>query len=347
MEHETSNHHLATKLKKKLDHKSNLMIALGAVIIILIVVAIVSFGGDKFNFSKNLTPDEAKTKAEEFINKNLVAEGTSASIIEISEYNKGLYKLKVKYNENDIESYITKDGKQFFTNAYDIDQINNEVSDEESDSAPTVTPENVPKADKPKVEVFVMSHCPYGTQIEKGLVPVMETLGNKAEIEIKFVNYAMHDQIEIEDNIKQYCIGKEQGDKYVGFLKCFLNSGDSKSCVTSSGVNQAKLDSCYNATDKKFSLMKDFNDKNTWNGSFPPFSIHQAENEQYDIQGSPTLVINGSQIESGRDSASLLAAICAGFNEAPAECSTTLASASPAPGFGSGTTSDSTDASCN
>lgn len=35
-----------------------------------------------------------------------------------------------------------------------------------------------------------MSHFPYGTQIEKGMIPVMETLGNKADIGIKFVNYA-------------------------------------------------------------------------------------------------------------------------------------------------------------
>ena len=29
------------------------------------------------------------------------------------------------------------------------------------------------KLEKPIVEAFVMSHCPFGTQIEKGMLPVV------------------------------------------------------------------------------------------------------------------------------------------------------------------------------
>lgn len=346
MEHETLTPHVNAGKKKRFDNKSNLIITLGAVVIILIVVAVINFGSGWFKFSKNLTPDQAKAKAEEFINKNLV-QGTTATITEVTDYNKSLYKLKVKVGTNDIDSFITKDGKEFFPQSMKIEEVAANTGNEDSGSEQTpVVPADVVKSDKPKVEAFVMSHCPYGTQIEKGLVPVMETLKDKADIEIKFVNYAMHGQIEVEDNIKQYCISKEQPNKYTAFLNCFLKSGDSKACVTSSGVDQKKLDSCYSATDKKFGLMKAFNDKANWGGSFPPFSIHEAENKSYGVQGSPTLVINGKQVESGRDSASLLAAICAGFNNKPAECDTKLSSASPAPGFGEGTAASGTNADC-
>ncbi|MCX6793232.1 MAG: hypothetical protein NTY12_04360 [Candidatus Falkowbacteria bacterium] len=350
MEHETPVvHHAGGSLKKKFDGKSNLIIALGAVVVILVVVAGINFGGGIFKFNKNLSPDQAKAKAEEFINKNLV-QGTTASVTEVTDYSGSLYKLKVKVGTNEIDSYISKDGKEFFPQSMKIDDIAASTGTK-TDTAATntqtpVTPADIVKSDKPKVEVFVMSHCPYGTQIEKGIVPVMETLGNKADIQIKFVNYAMHGQVEVEDNIRQYCISKEQNDKYTKYLSCFLKAGDYKGCISSTGIDQGKLDSCFKATDSKYNLLKSFNDKSTWNGSFPPFSINEAENKAYGVQGSPTLVINGKQVEVGRDSANLLAAVCAGFNKKPAECDTKLASASPSAGFGEGTDTSGSAANC-
>jgi hypothetical protein len=48
------------------------------------------------------------------------------------------------------------------------------------------------KREKPDVDVFVMSYCPFGTQIEKGLLPVWDLLGDKINLNIRFVDYAMH-----------------------------------------------------------------------------------------------------------------------------------------------------------
>lgn len=340
-----------SKFKNKFNNKTNLILSLVAVVVILIVVALVNFGGPMFKFTKNLTPDQAKAKAEEFINKNLV-QGTTASISEVTDFSSSLYKLTVKVGTNSIDSYISKDGKEFFPQSMNIDEVNNAAQKaatgtDTTAAATPATPTNVPKSDKPTVELFVMSHCPYGTQIEKGILPVMATLGNKADISIKFVNYAMHGQIEVEDNIRQYCISKEQPAKYSNYLTCFLKAGDFKGCLASTGVDQGKLDSCFKATDAKYNLLKNFNDKSTWNGSFPPFSIDEALNKKYNVQGSPTLIINGTSVESNRDSASLLATVCAGFKNKPAECDAKLASATPAPGFGEGTTASGSGSAAN
>jgi hypothetical protein len=78
------------------------------------------------------------------------------------------------------------------------------------------------------------------------------------------------------------------------------------------------------------------------------FYAQKADNDKYGVQGSPTLVINGAQISSGRDSAGLLKTICSAFNTAPSECQKQLSSASPSAGFGEGTdTSGDAAASCN
>jgi hypothetical protein len=59
-------------------------------------------------------------------------------------------------------------------------------------------------------------------------------------------------------------------------------------------------------------------------------------------------VINGAQVNSGRDSASYLATICSAFNTAPAECNTVLDSNVPSAGFGYVASSSSTSSgSCN
>lgn len=280
--------------------------------------------------------------AEEYINKNLVT-GTTASITSVEDYSESLYKLKVKVGDNEIDSYITKDGLTFFPQAMDISVAVPAGAGDTAAQTPVVAAD-IPKSGKPAVEVFVMSHCPYGTQVEKGLLPVMATLKDKADIKIKFVNYIMHGIDELNHNTLQYCIDREDPSKYQAFLTCFLKDGNADGCVTSTGVNKKKVDSCVSETDKKYKLTEVFNDKSKWtNGSFPPYAIHEAENVKYGVQGSPTIVINGKQVESERSPAGLLATICAAFDKKPSECDAKLDTVTPGAGFG--TTAASTTGS--
>lgn len=83
--------------------------------------------------------------------------------------------------------------------------------------------------------------------------------------------------------------------------------------------------------------MDNFKNQVGYQGTFPGFDIHKADNEKYGVAGSPTLVINGQEVSSGRDAASLLSTICTAFNNAPSECQTDLPSEQPTPGFGTGT----------
>ncbi len=299
---------------------------------------------------KPLTIEEAKVKASDFITNNLVQPGTTISIKEVVEED-GLYKVVVNLPDGqEIDSYITKDGSKFFPQVMDIAETeaanaNAGASANAQQQAQTV---DVPKTEKPLVEAFVMTHCPYGTQIEKGLLPVMELLGDKADIEIKFVSYAMHGEVELDEQLLQYCVQEEQNDKFLPYLECFLMDGDTERCLAETNINTRTLDTCIAATDEEYKVKELFADQLTWSGGrYPQFNVHKEENTKYGVQGSPTLVVNGKTVSSGRDSASLLSVICSGFENAPEECSTQLSSASPAPGFGSGTVQGATDASCN
>ncbi len=276
---------------------------------------------------------EVKTAVETYI-KGI--SDNSATVDSITEQN-GLYFVKLTVTGKPYESYATKDGKLLFPQGIDLTQkVDNTAS--QATAQPTV----VPKTDKPVVELFVMSHCPFGTQAEKGILPAVKALGNTVDFKIRWVYYAMHGEKEVTEQLVQHCIQTEQPEVYLKYLACFLNDSAgqgsaeaSAACVKSLGVNTAKLDACKTATDTTYTVMANLQDQTTWlNGRFPKFDIDAALNTKYNVGGSPTLIINGATSNAGRDSASYLKAICAAFNNAPAECNTVVSSTQPGPGFG-------------
>lgn len=190
---------------------------------------------------------------------------------------------------------------------------------------------------KPKVELFIMSLCPYGLQMQKGILPVAKLLEDKIEFEVKFVNYIMHGQAEISENLNQYCLQKTIQDKYLDYLACYVSSGESAFCQEITGIDSGVLNICLNETDEKYLITANYNNKESWlSGRYPKFSIHNNEVEKYDVKGSPTLVVDGERARSTltRDPASLLGHICSYFDDPPTECQEELSSVSPAAGFG-------------
>jgi|WetSurMetagenome_2_1015567.scaffolds.fasta_scaffold02030_13 hypothetical protein len=301
--------------------------------------------------AKILKPDEAKAKITDYINNTLLAGAPyKATVGDLSEAN-GLYKMSIDVNNQKIDAYMTRDASIFFPQAIDM------IKKTETASSSPANQEVSKKTAKPSVELFVMSQCPYGTQIEKGILPVIAALGKKIDFAVKFCDYSMHGQAELNEQMSQYCIQKNESQNFQPYLNCYLGStgtaADAANCVKSTKINAAKLASCISATDKTYKVTAGFNDKSTWNKdqkgnpAFPLFNVFKADNEKYGVGGSPTLVINGETVSSARDSASLLAFICSAFTTAPAECQKTLSSTVPAPGFGNAASSGSTgSASC-
>ncbi len=262
------------------------------------------------------------------------AQGAEATIVNTSDSG-SLYEIVLSIEGQNVPVYVTKDGKTLVPQPIPL-----EIKETQTPTQTTPTSTEIPKSNKPIVEAFIMSYCPYGTQIEKGLIPVVQALGDKIDFEIKFVYYAMHpSQGEVQEQLSQYCIQMEQKDKYLDYLTCFLEAGKSEECLNSANINKTKLEICTEKTDEEFNVLANLEDKSSWlSGRYPKFDIHKTENEKYQIGGSPTLIINGVKAEAGRDSISLLNAICASFETTPVECNTQFEAVSPTPGFGWSTT---------
>lgn len=191
------------------------------------------------------------------------------------------------------------------------------------------------------VELFVMSHCPYALQIEKGLMPVLDTLNGSMHFSVHFCSYAMHGKKEIDEELLQHCIQEERPESYVPYLRCFLEEGNTSGCLKRVGLDSSALSGCVNSTDAAHNVSSSYYNRSTWlYGRYPQFAVDSTLNGAYGISASPTLVVNSSVVSTARDPKSLLETICSAYTVKPAACDVELSDETPAPGFGYGGTGE-------
>lgn len=180
-----------------------------------------------------------------------------------------------------------------------------------------------PKVDRPVADLYIMSYCPYGLQAQKWYLEVMSKLSKVADINIKWVPYVMHEQKEADENVVQYCVQKEQKDKYLSYLQCFLKEDNkNEACRKESKIDEKKLTSCIDKTKKEFNVDEKMADKTK---QFPDFDIDKEEATKAWVQWSPSFVVNGILVDKiGRDAKSYADAICSTFKTKPKECDETF-----------------------
>ncbi|MFH0736987.1 MAG: hypothetical protein V1827_00325 [Candidatus Micrarchaeota archaeon] len=336
----------------------------GIAVVILAGLLVVSIFTQGFGLVKAGTPETAdnqtsdklsdailKSKLESYINDNLLDAGYTAEVTKLEPFDSNtlLASIDILQGTSVLQSaqaYITNDGKSMFLGT--AIKLDEPLDDGSADPGTGTSTQTAEKVERPKAEAFVMSYCPYGLQFLKAYVPVMELLGDEADITVNFVDYAMHGKKEIDGNSYIYCVQKEEKAKLPAYLRCFLESGDYSACVATAGVDEAKLGTCITDLDAEFNLTGLYNDQSTWaGGQFPPYPVESALNTQYGVQGSPTFVLNGQQVSVGRSAEEIKQAICGSFITPPEECATALRSEQESAGLGPvGSGTSTGDASC-
>ncbi|MFH1221451.1 MAG: hypothetical protein V1492_00010 [Candidatus Micrarchaeota archaeon] len=175
------------------------------------------------------------------------------------------------------------------------------------------------------LDLFIMSHCPYGTQMQKAFIPVVELFNGTGKLTVnnKFVSYTMHGDQEVTDNLIEYCVGQKASVKQWPFLRCFVESnGDSNLCMASLGISKPEIDACA------------ANARTQFNVAGTNFPIYAQENTKYGVQGSPTVVFAGKQMSMERNSEAIKEFVCGLLESPPAACNNTLSTANAGAGFG-------------
>ncbi|MFA5055534.1 MAG: hypothetical protein WC562_05095 [Dehalococcoidia bacterium] len=268
-----------------------------------------------------LSAQDAANKAVSYINSH---GGAGVELIDVAEES-GLYKIHIRIGQSEGDLFVSKDGRILFQQAIYMDGSSN--------TTPTPAIE-IPKSDRPDVKIFVMSYCPYSTQVEKMMLPVYDLLKDEIDIGIYFVDYAMHGKQELDENLRQYCIQNENQSQYFDYLSCFVQSGDPDACIAAAGIDADSLTSCIAAADATYNVTGQFNDQSTWVHGDPVFDIHHDLCELYGVTGSPTIIINGVKVSvNPRSPENFKQIICSAFNTPPQECDQTLSTTVPSSGF--------------
>jgi len=334
--HEGHKHHENKAHTKKIESSRDILkkvrenpwivstFVLGLLILVLLVLNFTGLIGG------SVSEKQAGEKMLSFVQSQTGGEGEISSV---ASYDDNFYEVTVLLQGQEIPTYVTKDGKYFVPSFTPLD-----VSD--SADKKTTTAE-APKSDKPSVELYVFTYCPYGTQSEKGIIPVVKLLGNKIDFKIRQIG-AMHGEHEKIEAERQLCIEKEYPTKFLDYVLNFALSSEIGACGSNATCATPKINALYT----KFGISKAKIDTCMKSDGPSMYAAEEANSKSNGVSGSPTVIINGKNVQSGRDSASYLKTICSAFNAAPAECNETLSSSSPSAGFGSSTSGDTSAAQC-
>jgi len=105
----------------KLIHYKILTIALTVFLVGSVVYLIQNTG---LKAIRRIPAQEAANKALVYINENIKERQLTATLIGVSEdKEKGLYKLNLKIGEQELESFISFDGKTLFPNAINLEAV--------------------------------------------------------------------------------------------------------------------------------------------------------------------------------------------------------------------------------
>jgi len=301
--------------------------------IAVIVLGIYAFGYDKSTIVQVDVMPEAELKTFMETQLNNLLNGQATTKIDTVTKSKGMYlvnmTLESSQGDEKMTAYVTLDGDYMFVQPLVLSEIPDPSAELEAQLSA------IPKTEKAEAELFIMTYCPYGLQSQKAMLPVMSLLDDVADIEIKFVDYAMHDAKEVYENLRQYCIQLEQDDKYLDYATCFVQTDNYTNCIEEASIDKEKLDACMVRVDDDYNITALLEDESSWSSIYPPFNVNAEENVLYGVQGSPTLIINGETISVDRSPEAIKDAICAGFNDQPVECQTELSANAAAPGIGS------------
>lgn len=295
--------------------------------VIVLVLIIVSFGGNGMT-GKTISADAVGEKLLDFYTAN----GAEGLTLNSTEEVSGVYQVNFGYQGSVVPIFVTRDGKY-------AGSLSPLVTKDSTGAEPA--PTEVPKSDKPVVELYVFTYCRPGTQSEKGMIPVAKLLGDKIDFKIRQVG-AMHGEYEKIEAQRQLCVEKNYPTKFLDYVLDFALNEKIGECRSDTACAKPEIEALFT----KLGIDKTKIETCMAGDGVTMYEAEEANSKAKGVGGSPTLIINGVEASSGRDSASYLKTICSAFNTAPSECSQTLSSTAPSLGFGGGSSSSSSLASC-
>lgn len=181
---------------------------------------------------------------------------------------------------------------------------------------------------KKSLDLFVMSHCPFGTKAMLAAKEFADAFGADAMISVHYIGdnnngelKSMHGPDEVTDDLREVCAiqhyGKDQ--KFLEFLACRSKDlkADWKDCTGANGIDAGVIQTCVDGEGSKLLT-----------ASFQLAS-------KLAIESSPTFLVNNRETFNAQDAAGIATSFCKA-NPGLAACDKQLSAAAPAQAAGGG-----------
>ncbi|MFH1452011.1 MAG: thioredoxin domain-containing protein [archaeon] len=321
---ESSHEHIIEEksTRKERDYKKHMshpFWAVSTIVLVVIVIIILTTGSS----ASIISEEEAGQRVLDFA----LSQGAEAELVEVAVegdfYSVVLSIIDQTGAKQDVPILVTKDGENLIPQLIPLTALATAPADSAS-TQQAQAQTDIPKSDKPEVELYVWAYCPYGVQAQGPLSEVANLLKDSADFKI-VPYYDGHGAYETQQNRIQSCIQKLEADKYWDYASSFVadiypkcSSARTEECDLTESTNLMKslgIDS-----DAVLACVE--SDGEDLNAA----ASQQAQTNG--VTGSPTIIINGVKANVARTSEAIKTAVCSAFNEAPEECSTVLASTS-------------------
>jgi len=140
-----------------------------------------------------------------------------------------------------------------------------------------------------KLDLFVMSKCPYGTMAEQNVKPVLDLFGDQINFSLWFIGdetspgvfRSLHGQTEVDEDMRQVCAMKHSPGEYFDYILCIAEDYTNadkiwESCAQQTGVNASAVKACFGGDEGKKLLAENMKVGN-----------------EFGVGSSPTFIVNG------------------------------------------------------
>ena len=180
------------------------------------------------------------------------------------------------------------------------------------------SPSTAQATEQVSLRIFAMSKCPYASQVENELVPLIDALGLALDLRLEYIVSeeqgklnAMHGPAELKGNQVQLCAQQHYSTRrFAMFLACQnrtfkLIPDNWRQCAADLGLDQAALETCLTSGQGE---------------RLQRASMAQAK--AVGAEGSPTIYVGDKLYKGGRTKLDLMRAICAAYSAQgrPAAC---------------------------
>ena len=156
---------------------------------------------------------------------------------------------------------------------------------------------------KKSLDLFVMSHCPYGTKAMLSTKEFADVFGKDAAVSVHFIGdskdgqlSSMHGPEEVADDLREVCAVQHYGqdEKFLDFLACRSKDlkADWKACTGSNGIDADVIQKCVDGEGKSLLTAS--------------FKVASA----LEIQSSPTFLVNNRETFNAQDAAGIASTYC-------------------------------------